>query len=183
MLKRVLKRNQHKLPTGGELSSGEEIVLMVRKHWYVFRDPFVLMFFVPFVLLSGIFFLDYLSLPFILKNILGQLSLYGSVIIFLLGFSLFVWKFYLWWNTYYIVTNKRLILVRQLGLFFHEDRETSLSMIQDVRARVNGLQATLYGYGDVTVQVSSQDAQLILEQVGRPREVQYVIVKEAHLKF
>jgi len=72
--------------------------------------------------------------------------------------------------------------VTQAGLFSHDDRETSLTMIQDVRATTDGLQATLYGYGDVIVQVSSQDSQLVLIRIGHPRDVQRMIIREAHLK-
>ena len=111
-----------------------------------------------------------------------MLSLYAAGISMIIGTFLFLWRYFLWKRTVYLLTDKRIIIVRQLGLFTHDDRETGLAMIQDVRSRVGGLQATLYGYGDVIIQVSSQDAQLILEKVGHPREVQRAIIKEAHLK-
>ncbi len=171
-----------RLPQDILLEPGEDLVLMVRQHWFVFRDPFILMFFVPFLFLSAIFYGDIFNLGGVWRDLLGVVGLYGAGIAFGAGLLWFIWKFYLWRNTFYLLTNKRLILVSQLGLFNQDDRETGLSMIQDVRSRVKGLQATLYGFGDVTVQVSSQDAQLTLEKVGRPREIQQVIVREAHLK-
>lgn len=170
------------LPMDVELEPGEEFVMLVRQHWFVFRDPFLLMFFAPFVLLSAIFFLEYTTLPENAVNILSVVCLYGSGISFVAGFVWFIWKFYLWKNTVYLLTSKRIIIINQLGMFTHDDRETGLKMIQDVRARVDGLQATLYGYGDVILQVSSEDAQLRLERVAHPREIQRVIIREAHLK-
>ena len=174
--------NTANLPGDVELEPDETVVLMVRQHWFVFRDSFLLMFFVPFMLLSGVFFLDYIEMSTMIRNILGQLFLYGSLFSFLIGFVGFLWRFYLWRQTYYVITTKRLILVTQHSIFSHDDRETGLSMIQDVQASVDGLQAAMYGYGNVRVQVSSQDAQLVLEKVAHPRDVQHAIVREAHLR-
>ncbi|MCA9391800.1 PH domain-containing protein [candidate division WWE3 bacterium] len=170
------------LPMDVELEPGEEFVMLVRQHWFVFRDPFLMMFFAPFVLLSAVFFLEYTTFPENVVDILSMLCLYAAGISFVAGFLWFVWKFYLWKNTVYLLTSKRIIIINQLGLFTHDDRETGLKMIQDVRARVDGLQPTLYGYGDVILQVSSEDAQLRLEKVAHPREVQRIIIREAHLK-
>jgi hypothetical protein len=140
------------------------------------------MLFVPFVLLSVVFFVEYTPLPVGLINIVGMIALYGAGVSMLVGLLMFLWRFYMWKRTVYVLTDKRIIIIRQLGLFTHDDRETGLAMIQDVRAKVSGLQATLYGYGDVIMQVSSEDAQLVLEKVGKPREVLGVIIREAHLK-
>jgi len=171
-----------KLPRGVELEPGEQLVMLVRQHWVVFRDPFLLVSFVPFVAVSVLFFIEYTDLSTAVINGVGMLALYTALFSVCVGVLWFLWKFYMWRNTIYILTDKRIILINQLGLFTHDDRETGLNMIQDVRARVDGLQATLYGYGDVVLQVSSEDAQLRLERVGKPREVQRVVIREAHLR-
>jgi len=170
------------VPPNIELNPGEDVVLLVRQHWFVFRNSFLIAFFIPFLLISVSFFVDYTNLSELVVKLVGQISLYGAGIAFLVGLMMFTWKFYLWRNTYYVVSNKRLILITQHGLFSYDDRETSLNMIQDFRATVDGLQPSLYGFGDVTVQVSSQDSQLTLEKVAKPRAVQRIIVREAHLK-
>ena len=170
------------LPKGVILEPEEELVMLVRQHWFVFRNSVLLMLFVPFVLLSLIFFLEFSSLPAEIRDLLNMVCLYGSGVSCVLGMLLFIWQFYLWRNTVYILTNKRIIIINQLGLFSHDDRETGLGMIQDVRASVDGLQPTLYGFGDVILQVSSEDARLLLEKVSKPREVQRIIIREAHLR-
>lgn len=177
-----MKKNAQEVPKGVHLEPGEHVVTLVRQHWVVFRDPFIIMFFVPFILLSGSFFLEFADLPVALSKMLGQLSLYGTAATFILGLILFLWKFYLWKETFYLLTNKRLVLITQHNLFSHADREASLSRIQDVSASVEGLQASLYGYGEVRVQVASKDARLVLKKVAHPREVQHEIVREAHLR-
>lgn len=171
-----------RLPSDVELDSNENVVALIRQHWFVFRDSLLITFFIPFVLLSGVFFLDYIEIPSMARNLLGLAGLYGSLTSFAIGIILFLWRYYLWRQTYYIITTKRLILVTQRGMFSHDDRETGLTNIQDVQASVDGLQPSLYGYGNVRIQVSSEDAQLVMEKVARPRAIQHLIVKEAHLK-
>lgn len=170
------------VPKGIYLEAGEELKLITRQHWYVFRDPFLLCFFVPFVLLSAVFFIDhFLGQTWYSKGI-NQFLLVAAFISLVLGSLLFLWRLFLWLRTYYLVTSKRLILVIQKGLFSRERRETSLDMIQDVKARVDGIQPALYGYGDVISQVSSQEARLTFERVGKPYHVQRVIMREAKLR-
>ena len=174
--------NAIEVPAAVELEPNEKPVLFVRQHWFVFRDPFLVGLFLPFVLLFLIFLIDELGdgstwLLWIQDALIGLVFLS-----FFAGIIWFLWKLYLCRKTFYLVTNLRIILLTRYGLFKHDDRETALQMIQDVKAEVDGMQPALYGFGDVTVQVSSQDARLILEKVPKPREVQRVIVREAHLK-
>lgn len=170
------------VPKQIELEENEKVVALIRQHWFVFRNPVLIGLFIPFVLLFGVFISSYyienLKVLDLLHNVL--LFLAGAALI--IGFFLFVWRLFLWRRTFYLVTSKRIILISQYGLFHHDDRETSLSMIQDVKALVDGMEPSLYGFGEVIVQVSSQDAQLQLHKVPKPREVQRIIMKEAHLR-
>lgn len=170
------------LPKRTQLQSEETIVYLARQHWYVFRNSVLITLFIPFVLYSAIFFLDESPLPGTFKDTLNQFLIYLSFASLVVGVLMFVWRLFLWRRTYYLVTNKRLVLVNQYSPFHYDDRETPLYRIQDVKAEVNGLQASLYGFGDVVVQISSQDAALTLEKVGKPHLVQKVIMKQAHLK-
>ena len=171
------------LPKKIELEKEELLVLVTRKHWYVFRDPFLLGLFVPFVLLSLVFFLGYSSFPLWLKDNLGQVFKILAGASFVGGILFFLWRYFLWSRTSYILTSKRLILVLQQGLFSCEERQASLNMIQDVKTEIKGLQASLYGFGDVIVQTASTaDPMLRLNLVGRPRKVQRAIMQQSHLR-
>lgn len=171
-----------RVPNHIELEPHETPVLLVRQHWYVFRDPVLLCLFVPFVLLSLMFFLGELGGSGKMVDYISEGLVYLALGCFVLGVLWFFWKLFLWHRTFYLITNLRIILMTRYGLFHHDDRETALYMIQDVKAVVDGIQPSLYGFGDVIVQVSSEDAQLVLEKVGKPREVQRVIIREAHLR-
>lgn len=171
-----------KLPKSIQLEPGETPVLITNQHWFVFRNSVLIALFIPFVLLSLVFFLSLTTWPSSLKDNLSKLLMILAVVNFFLGSILFLWRLYLWKRTFYLVTNKRLVIFTQYGPFNHDDRECSLAMIQDVKAEIKGLQPTLYGFGNVVVQVSSQDARLLLEKVGKPHYVQQVIMRESHLR-
>ena len=179
----IILGDEIEIPSSVELETNEEPVLFVRQHWFVFRDPVLLALFVPFVLFFFIFLIDELGDGSTWLLWVQDGLIFLSALSFSIGIIWFLWKLYLWRKTFYLVTSLRIILLTRYSLFKHDDRETALQMIQDVKAEVNGMQPALYGFGDVTVQVSSQDARLILEKVPKPREVQRVIVREAHLKM
>jgi len=164
------------------LEEGESIIVLVRQHWYVFRNSVLLALFVPFTLLFFAFMSGYWILNRTISDILQTVLLWGALACLILGSILFIWRLFLWRRTFYIITNKRLILITRFGLFHHTDRETALTMVQDVKAQVEGMEPSLYGFGDVIVQVSSEDAKLIMYKVPKPQEVQRVIIREAHLR-
>ncbi|MCA9390370.1 PH domain-containing protein, partial [candidate division WWE3 bacterium] len=152
------------------------------QHWFVFRDPVIIATFIPFVLAFVIFMVSTLKGDQGIYYFVNRGAAGLAILSVVFGSLLFLWKLFLWNKTVYLVTTKRVIILTRYGLFKHDDRETALKMIQDVKSEVTGMQPALYGFGDVTVQVSSQDARLILEKVPHPRKVQQIIVSEAHLK-
>lgn len=168
-----------KVPRQIELEPGEKMILLVRQHWFVFRNSVLIMFFIPFLLLSLTFFLDYMNLPGVLRNFLTQFSLYGALISFIIGLSIFLWKFYLWHSSFYVTTDRRLIVITQHGLFSSDDRQASLSMVQDVRAQINGIIPIMYGFGDVAIQVWTDDKPMVFNYVPKPKEVQQAIMRAA----
>jgi len=173
---------QQEVPSSVRLEEGERVILLVRQHWYVFRNSVLLALFAPFTLLFFAFMSGYWILNRTISDVLQMILLWGAFICLILGLILFLWQLFLWRRTFYIVTNKRLILITRFGLFHHDDRETALTMVQDVKALVAGMAPSLYGFGQVIVQVSSEDAKLIMHKVPKPQEVQRVIIREAHLR-
>ena len=165
-----------------ELEPNERVVEVFKQHWYVFRDPFLIGFFTPFMLIFLSFFLSsylFADVPTVVSFIAKGL-LYISPLFFIIGFSLFLYRLYLWYKTSYVVTDNRLIIVKQKNLFSLEVKQMELDRIQDVTYQIEGIQASLYGYGDISVQSASKETRLILERVGSPHEAQKVIVEAAN---
>jgi uncharacterized membrane protein YdbT with pleckstrin-like domain len=62
-----------------------------------------------------------------------------------------VYRWIGWYYTVYIVTDRRIIEIKQRGIFDRKVEEWQLDAISNVNYHVDGLQAVLFGYGDITV--------------------------------
>ncbi len=82
-----------------------------------------------------------------------------------------VWKFVVWYLNVYIVTDSRLIEIRRGGVFSKEVLETPIERILNVSFRTTGFLSTIFGYGDVMVQVVGLEQPIDLEDVPYPSAV------------
>lgn len=165
------------IPTHIQIEPGEEIILTQRQHWSVFRNQTLMIFFIPFVSLSGVYLsktTGFLNYNFIIDGLLGL-----GLISFLFGLVAFLGKYYLWSRTVYIVTNQRIIVVMQEGPFSRSIQQAPNHKIMNVSAAVEGLSANLYGYGDVFIEVllPGKEKALVFQRVGKPHRVQHEIMK------
>ena len=110
---------------------GEQIILVVRRHWFnIFENMFTI--FVMIFLLVG----SYLFLPLLFPAFTE--TPFNGLFLFLENlFALITWIFFfLLWIDYYfdvwIITNKRVVNVEQKGLFNREVSELELERIQDI---------------------------------------------------
>ncbi len=159
----------------------EEILYVVYRHW------------LPIVL-SGLSYLFVFSLfSFVVLFLDNLLSSSGqtfipttsevSISVFCISFfGLVLWMrfFYLWsdtWLDVWIITNKRVVVIEQLGFFKREVANFPLDRIQDVTYIVRGVIATWFHYGDVRIQTASITEHLVMEQVPRPDLVKQWIVE------
>lgn len=141
-----------------DLEAGEDILVVVRKHWFVLASE-----------LAGVVVVA--LLPIILLNIfLGVSGAYGVLtvdtstytpqITFLttvwLLFSVFsgfvVWTHYfldLW-----IVTDRRIISVEQIHFFNRNVAIFRLERLQDIEFTIKGLIQTFFNYGTISAQTA-----------------------------
>lgn len=97
--------------------------------------------------------------------------------------AVFAAHFFLVWNyNVYIISSKRLIHIAHKSIFKKNVNETPLDRILNVSFRTTGLFSTIFGYGDVLVQVVGLDQPLILEKVPNPSEVKDFLWQK-HLEY
>lgn len=149
----------------------EKIMMLLRRHWFVFFR-----FIVIYVLIG-------LIPPFILYiSALLSLELFSSPLGYLVKilvtslFYLFWWllafrQFMDYWLDVWLVTDQRVVDVRQSGLFFRTISELKLFRIQDVTADVRGLVPTLLHYGNVYIQTAGTQERFVFEEIPHPYEV------------
>jgi hypothetical protein len=134
---------------------GEEVVLVFHQHPLVMRKALI---FGLLIILLGVVPLDFpqiYSQPG-LADVLFKIAIIIPIFIFAYWF----YRWIGWYYTVYIATNQRLIEISQKGLFDRAFTEWQLNKILNINYRIGGLQAVLFGYGDISVQTVVGDFQI-----------------------
>jgi uncharacterized membrane protein YdbT with pleckstrin-like domain len=161
------------------LGSDEHVVFEVRKHWIVFVG-YALVFLFTAILPIMLFITIRIFIPQLLS-----INLYGNkTALFLFFYSL--WLLYLWisffieWTKFYLdiwyVTEKRIIVIEQTGLFYRKVSNILFDKVQDVTLDINGFIPTLLKFSDIRVQTASEDnKEFIMTAVRHSEEVRRII--------
>ena len=156
---------------------GETTLLFLRRHWFVF-------------FLNALVFLFLVLLPLIIFTIvpdaiaeLFDIGLWnGLLTIFLIIYYLLMWLFFFaslidYYLDIWIVTDKCIIDIQQVGLFKHVVAEQKLVRVQDVTTTVKGIFPTFLNYGNVNIQTAGEEERFVFQQVPNPEEVRRAIMK------
>jgi hypothetical protein len=165
----------------GEISfpgkhNDEQIILFLRRHWFVFLMRLLLIIFSIIGLVLLYFFFNLLSSDFAQTDYYNLLLFAES-----LG-TLFVWNlFFILWIDFYldawIVTDERIINIDQKGFFNRDISELKLTKIQDVTSEISGVIPTLLNYGNIYVQTAGEVERFVFRQIPNPNEVKNMIVQ------
>lgn len=153
------------------LTDNEKIVMKVRKHWFVFFAEGVVvavMMLFPFLL--------YLFLP-IHGPYFPLFMFFASLWLLICWLSLFI----MWTHNYldiFIITNRRIIDIEQRTLFSRHIASLHLEQLEDVSVEVNGFMATIFGYGDITVQTAGEAREIFISSIPDPERVREVISEQ-----
>lgn len=137
----------------------EGVELVFRQHPVVLRKA----------LIGGLFFVLLTEMPLLIFP--AAFSLDIQILLGGIAVCLLVWFYYWmgWYYSIYILTDLRLIDIRQKGFFNRTVREVGLDKVQSINYHIKGLQATLLKYGDITVQTYTGD--WVLKTVHHPHDV------------
>lgn len=165
-----------------QLEPGEELLKTVRKHWFVI----VMELFGSFVMLLLPFFLLFfvLQFPDAISAINIDLSNYISLITFTIAswsiFSLMA-GFMIWTHYYldfWIITDRRIILVNQIHFFNRNVSIFRLERLQDIEFTVKGFIPTLLNFGEISAQTASAfESNFRTRGMPDPRGLQAIIQK------
>ena len=158
-------------------------VALFRKHPIALGKKFVFYIFTLFIILAAYILIntytnwldDNTSFSFMVLVIFA-----GLYVLFTLLFLFHSWVDY--YLDLLIITNERIINIRQEGLFHRSVSELRLYRIQDVTSEVKGFLATIFKYGRVEIQTASGEGRFIFDQVPHPEIVAQRIM-ELHEKY
>jgi hypothetical protein len=161
-----------------ELEPGEHVVLALRKHWFIFVAELL-----PYAIM--------VVLPFALPRILEFSGIFASYANFFttpVGHAAIgIWLLVVWtgaWGAFtkyflnaWILTNKRIVNIKQRRFFSREVSSLFLSRVQDVTTEVVGVISSLLGIGTIKVQTAAEDVEFIMRGIPRPEVMRDVILR------
>lgn len=166
-----------------EIGNGEEMIIRVRRHWFYLAAQLSVPLILALLPLAIPFLPGFLTtLPIDLPN----LAAYAPVFVFFYAaWLLFFWMlaFNIWTQHYLdilVLTNERVIVIDQKGLFFRNVASFRLERLQDIYVEVNGLIATFFDYGTVHAETAGHgDEEFRALYVPRPRDLKALILNAA----
>ncbi len=155
----------------------EKVELFLRRHWIeVLQLGLLFTFLFAIPLVFAIRYASFLKTWFV-QPLLGPLSVV-LLSLYFLGIWLFTFEQF---SDYYldtwIVTNKRVINIEQVGLFRRTASELHLADIQDATSDVSGILHSMLNYGDVVVQTASAAVHFHFKDVPNPEIVKHTVLK------
>ena len=162
-----------------ELHSDEQIHVSIRRHWASFLGDLILI-----VALILIPFLILIIFGFTLPAI-SNVSFRGFIILATSIYYLFItlYSFIRWIDYYFdllLVTDQRVILILQQGIFSRQMSELPLNQVQNVRGVVSGILQTIYKYGKVDVESASAQEHFEISGIPYPYQIANQIMDLVH---
>jgi len=147
-----------------EQDQEEEIILVMRPHWFT-NVSWVLTTFFMLAVPTLIRFIPVWTGISLKYQTLGILFWYMITLAFALE------SFLSWYFDVYIITDERVIDIEFKNLLDKKFAEAKISMIQDVSSRVAGVSQTMFNYGDVRIQTAAEIPEICFERVPNPDKV------------
>jgi hypothetical protein len=154
-----------------QLDEGEKVLVIIRKHWL----PLAIQ---ACVLALGVV-VPFLVLQFLPQEIFAPLNALPHAN-YIVIFSYSAWMLLLWvsffvlWTKYYldvwVVTNRRIIDIDQESLFHRKLVSARLEKVQDAHVEVEGVIATFFGYGTLTLYTAGENPDIVIDNAAHPYE-------------
>jgi len=178
MTNREIKRlkRKHRSYSFADQKKGENIILVLRRHWITFVFSFL-----PFI--AGAIAL--VIIHFVATEWFRDWGMEDNMAVLWFVESLvamFLWlgAFINWIDYYFdawIVTDQRIIDIEQLGLFRRNVSELDLRKIQDLTTEIHGILPTFLNYGYLYIQTAGQKERFIFKDIPDPMTVRELIVE------
>jgi len=147
----------------------KNIVIFARRHWMSFLGDILVSAMLIIVPLIILFFLHSKWPNLIQGRFVNVLAVFGSAYYLLLISSIFnAWISY--YYDLYILTNDSIVDIVQNGFFNRKISQLSLTRVQDVSSKIDGIFPTMFSYGDVLVETAGERVEnFLLHAVPNPQ--------------
>lgn len=153
-----------------ETQEEEEVVILFLRQHFIVNVPWILitilLIIAPTVIFPKLF--SVLSINFSLPT---GYFLIGTMFWYLATFGFALASFIGWFFNIYIVTNERVVDIDFFYLLYKKFSEAELAKIQDISYASGGIVATIFNYGNVTIETAGEAPNLVFESIPFPEKV------------
>jgi hypothetical protein len=149
---------------------GEKVEFVFHQHPLVMRKSLI---FGLMIIVISVIPLDFQQIYAVtwLPGLLVKLML----VVVLLVFFAWFYRWVGWYYTIFIVTDTRIIEIKQKGFFDRKVTEWQLEGISNVNYHIGGFQAVLFGFGDITARTYIGDFEM--KTIHKPAEIHSLLVE------
>lgn len=155
-------------------ASDEEVLAVIRQYPIVLRRPLIwgmiliLVGLLPWTIAEG-------------NNLSWKPYAIGWMIFIVLCLIIYWLRSWISWHySVYVLTDQRIMVVRQSGFFTREVADLALHNIQNVNYTIRGFQGALFRIGKLKIETLSGGGDLELEYVYKPAILQKQIMDEVY---
>ncbi len=143
------------------LRENEQLVKVVRKHSIFFVPVF---FTWPWIIVA------FFGVHYLAKfDFLGYWSLVITTVIVIV-FLIILYRYYIWRMDALIITSQRVVESEQRGIFSKTITELLYQDILEISYDKEGVNASLYNYGDIKIRTASQN-EIVINKIPEPDNV------------
>ncbi len=156
------------------LNPTEELVLVLRRHWFIFTLQVALAFLFGIIPpIAGVALAR--TAPDFFAAAAALFAFVASIYYLVLWLAFFATlaDYYL---DVWIITSERVIAIEQRGLFRREVSEFTILRVQDVSTHINGFIATALDFGELHVQTAGEEEKFCFKQVPDPNRAKQKIL-------
>lgn len=166
-----------------DLHDNEKIVVVARRHWYVFASEIATMILGIVPILLILVFKE--EIYFYGEKYLSYAEISNVLIFLCAGWLLVLWmKFFMAFTNYYldvlVITNQRVIDIDQIGLFARDIATAPLENAQDIKIEMIGLLPTMLRFGNLHFQTAGMDKEIVIRGIKDPEGVKKQIMTTFH---
>lgn len=145
---------------------GEQINFIIKKHWI--RYAFVLAFSFFAALIPFIIVFYYILQSDQISSVLIQYLTLGIGIYLLVLMALSFYVFVDYYLDMFIVTDERIVYIRQNGFFNHQFDELNFQDVDEVGVDVKGILRSFFDYGNLIIHSGNELAVLTIDSIPHP---------------
>lgn len=166
-----------------DLHDNEKVVVIARRHWYVFASEMVTMVLGIVPILLILLFKE--EIYFYGEKYLSYAEISNVLIFLCAGWLLILWmKFFMAFTNYYldvlVITNQRVIDIDQIGLFARDIATAPLANAQDIKIEMIGFVPTMLHFGNLYFQTAGMDKEIVIKGIKDPEGVKKQIMSTFH---